>query len=82
MNDAAIKTRLDKIIQQLNSLRMPKDRPTAGKAAPWDSSHSKLSEHELLDWLDFRLRYLVFDLEATHRENAILREILKDESSA
>jgi len=35
-----------------------------------------INAEDLLDFMGFSLKYLVFDLEATRRENAILRSII------
>ena len=38
------------------------------------------SLQESLDWLRLSVKYLVFDLEATRRENAYLRQMLESNS--
>ncbi len=61
------------------------DAPWPHKAASSGTNNSALAlcggvgAKDLLDYLSFNLKYLVFDLEATRRENAILRSIIARE---
>ncbi|QQE10672.1 hypothetical protein JD969_14335 [Planctomycetota bacterium] len=56
----------------------------AGKT---QSKHDQLKKtvdglQESLDYLRLSIKYLVFDLEATRRENAYLRKIIEEEPSS
>ena len=77
MNEAILTNRLMDLVRNINSLGMP--RPCNASAAaddPVPALRSTVSIQDLLDSLGFSLKYLIFDLEATRRENAILRAII------
>ncbi|MHC4742878.1 MAG: hypothetical protein ACYS8Z_13260 [Planctomycetota bacterium] len=77
MDEAILTNRLMDLVRNINSLDMP--RAYNGSAAandPAPALRSRRSVQDLLDSLGFSLKYLIFDLEATRRENAILRAII------
>lgn len=81
MNDADFRTKLDQLMQEIGDL--PEEaRPKLEKLAEETKArHEKmrttLSElQESLDYLRLSVKYLVFDLEATRRENTYLRGLL------
>ena len=81
MDDAIITNGLKDLVHYLNSNQTT--RP--GKAFEIQNANSVLARRgrnnvqELLDSLGFGLKYLLFDLEATRRENAVLRSIIADD---
>ena len=82
MDDAILKDRLKELVRYVNSTQTP---PVGRPAAfPGDNSNSvnrcRRNIQELLDALGFTVKYLIFDLEATRRENAVLRKILTDDT--
>ena len=78
MDEAILTNRLMDLARNINSL----DMPCAGNASkvaainPAPVPRSRRNLQDLLDSLGFSLKYLIFDLEATRRENAILRKII------
>ncbi len=78
MNEAALKKRL---VELSDALSLPKGQ-AAGTATAKDASTDYLgrahtSLEETLDYLRLQVKYLVFDLEATKRENSYLRRMLE-----
>jgi hypothetical protein len=74
MNEAAIKQRILELSESL--VKAPTANGDAGiyvAQAPSDQP----SVDETLDNLRLQLRYLMFDLEATRRENRYLRQMLE-----
>jgi hypothetical protein len=79
MNEAAIKKQLSDLIDSITS------SPFAGQGAPPSQQgvyHSETATRDLavdgsLDHLRLQIKYLLFDLEATRRENRYLRQMLE-----
>ena len=82
MDDAILKNRLKELVRYVNSTQTPRPgRQTAVPGAGWTSADRRLRNvQEMLDTLGFSIKYLLFDLEATRRENAVLRRILTDDT--
>jgi hypothetical protein len=77
MEDAILRNRLIDLVRNINSLDVPTPRNSRpGATDPTAALLSSRNSQELLDSLGFTLKYLIFDLEATRRENAILRSII------
>ena len=81
MDNAAFQARLAELMKEIAVL--PKaDRDKLTKLAKETRErHTKLQEtvhnlQESLDYLRLSIKYLVFDLEATRRENSYLRKML------
>jgi len=76
MNRATLKNELDKLVNELGSVRqMPEFEKIFDKAKSpkyWDSGMD-----ELLDNLRVGIKYLLFDNEASEREIAVLHRLLK-----
>jgi len=81
MDDAILKNRLKELVRYVNTTQtMPVGRPAAFTAENSKAvNRCRRNIQELLDTLGFTVKYLIFDLEATRRENAVLRKILTDE---
>ena len=77
MDEAILKNRLMDLVRNINSLDMPcPDKACEAATDPVPAQWSRRKVQDLLDALGFSLKYLIFDLEATRRENAILRSII------
>ena len=78
MDEAILQNKLKDLVRYVNSLDMPwlgkVTSSTADKPAPTQSVRRNVQD--LLDSLGFSVKYLIFDLEATRRENEILRSII------
>lgn len=85
MNDQDFQTKLSALLEQIETLPA-EERPRLEKLADETRErHARMKQtlkglQESLDHLRLTVKYLVFDLEATKRENAYLRSML-DESS-
>jgi len=80
MDEAILKTRLTELICYINSVKTPAaTSPAAGiNNGCLPMRDRSQSPHELFDYLRIATKYLLLDLEATRRENAILRKIITD----
>ncbi|MBN2270042.1 MAG: hypothetical protein JXN61_05475 [Sedimentisphaerales bacterium] len=78
MDEAILTNRLKDLVRYIASVDMAwTDKPgCSGGDCPAAALRSRINAEELLDFLRFNVKYLVFDLEATRRENAILRSII------
>jgi len=78
MDEAILTNRLKDLVRCIASVDMAwADKAgCSGGDYPAAALCSRRNAEELLDFLCFNLKYLVFDLEATRRENAILRSII------
>lgn len=82
MNEQEFQTKLSDLISQINSLPEEQRAPLVKLATETSERHGKMQQtvHELqeaLDYLRLSVKYLVFDLEATRRENDYLRKLLQ-----
>ena len=79
MDEISFQEKMNHILDRIREL------PTTEATAAADNAdtrrervqHSLGELHEALDYLRLSVKYLVFDLEATRRENAYLRRIIE-----
>jgi len=78
MDEAILQNRLKDLVRYVNSLDMPwlGKVPSSAADNPAPAQRVRRNVQDLLDSLGFSVKYLIFDLEATRRENAILRSII------
>ena len=79
MNEAAVMTKLQELFDTLKGF----PRAAPGKGGDEGVYYSQLpgdarSLDETLDTLRLQIRYVMFDLEATRRENRYLRQMLEN----
>ena len=81
MDEAAIKQKLVELTEEIIDLPhadSSKPKPsTAEGVYRATSSANPPSADDALDYLRFQVKYLLFDLEATRRENRYLRQMLE-----
>lgn len=78
MNEAAIKERLSELTEAMTQLPSGKTVPAASEGVYCSHAVTKTSSlEESLDQLRLQVKYLMFDLEATRRENRYLRQMLE-----
>jgi chromosome segregation ATPase len=82
MNEADFQTKLGDLIQQLGGLTPEKKEALAKLADETTERHAKMKKtvsdlQESLDYLRLSIKYVLFDLEATRRENQYLRRLLE-----
>lgn len=81
MNEQDFKTKMSELLGQINSLPASERPRLEELAAETQTRHEKMKEtlgnlQESLDHLRLTVKYLVFDLEATRRENKYLRKLI------
>ena len=82
MDEATFQTKLAELMKEISSLpKAERDKLTA-MAQDTQARHAKLQKtvhnlQESLDYLRLSIKYLVFDLEATRRENSYLRKMIE-----
>ncbi len=86
MDDAVFEGKLNELVNEIGALPGPQRNKLIGLAKQTNKCHKKLRDgmgrlQESLDYLRVSVKYLIFDLEATQRENAHLKKILKDKNS-
>ncbi len=85
MQEKEFQTRLESLIQQIAELPQDQRGNLEAIASESRERHEKMKKtiselQESLDYLRLSIKYLVFDLEATRRENDYLRKLLKESS--
>jgi len=83
MNQEFFEEKLDELVRELGSLPDPAHQKLLQIAHNHKNSQKKLknsirSLQESLDYLRISVKYLMFDLEATRRENTYLKRLLED----
>lgn len=82
MDEATFHNKLTELMGEISTLpKSERDKLTA-MAQDTQTRHAKLKEtvhnlQESLDYLRLSIKYLVFDLEATRRENSYLRKMIE-----
>ena len=79
MNEAAIRQRLAELNHILQGVPLATQAKTASGEGVY-ASHSPVAKggiEEALDQVRLQVKYIVFDLEATRRENRYLRQMLE-----
>ena len=83
INEATFKVRLQELIKEIESLpdpdsRFSKDPKTVAHTGPQQLAATAKTVDEALDYLRLQIKYVLFDLEATRRENRYLRKMLEN----
>ena len=86
MNEQDFQAKLSDLMQQLDSLPSPAREQLQQLAADTQDRHKRMKKtvgelQDSLDYLRLSIKYLVFDLEATRRENQYLRKLLDARSN-
>lgn len=82
MDEAALREKVGQLLSEVHSLpgatapAATLERPPAPAGSPMRREMAALEDS--LDHVRVAIKYLVFDLEATKRENRLLREMLGD----
>ena len=79
----AVEDKLNELIKEIGSIPTPQRKKLIMLARQTDSCRKKLDKsvnslQESLDYLRLSVKYLIFDLEATRRENKDLKSALDD----
>ncbi len=86
MDEQAFQTKLAELMSEISTLPAGERAKLHDLAAATQQRHNKLRKtvsdlQESLDYLRLSIKYLMFDLEATRRENNYLRKMLEAETS-
>jgi hypothetical protein len=85
MNEQDFQSKLAELMGEISTLPLTERQKLAELADETRARHERLkatvsSLQESLDYLRLSIKYLVFDLEATRRENGYLRKMLEETS--
>jgi len=86
MNESNLEDKLKELVEEFGGMADPQYKKLAMLAKQAQDSHRKLqrsvnSLQESLDYLRICIKYQLFDLEATRRENKELRKLLGESDS-
>ena len=86
MDEAKFQTKLAELMGEISTLPKTERDKLTKMASDTQERHKKLRKtvtdlQESLDYLRLSIKYLVFDLEATRRENAYLRKMIEERHS-
>jgi septal ring factor EnvC (AmiA/AmiB activator) len=87
MNEQDFQQKLGDLMSEISTLPKGERDKLEKLAAQTKARHTKLKKtvgelQESLDYLRLSIKYLVFDLEATRRENGYLRKMLEEQGAA
>ena len=82
MNEVKLEDRLNELVKELTGVAEPRDIKSAMPGKEVQDSEPSAKERdslqESLDYLRICVKYQLFDLEATRRENKYLRQLLEE----
>ena len=83
MNEAFFKKKLNELVNEIGAMPNSKQKKLILLAKKTQETHKQLKKNvhnlqESLDYLRVSIKYLLFDLEATRRENTYLKKLLED----
>jgi predicted nucleic acid-binding Zn-ribbon protein len=86
MDEQAFQEKLANLMGEINTLPESERKKLANLANQTRERHDKMKKtvndlQESLDYLRLSIKYLVFDLEATRRENKYLREMINKQDA-
>ncbi len=86
MDKQSFEIKLASLLKEISSLPTSEREKLTQLAGQTQNRHAQLKKtvHDLqesLDYLRLSIKYLVFDLEATRRENQYLRQMMEDKRS-
>jgi len=83
MDEATFQKKLSELVKEIGTLPASQRKRLELLAEQTKQRHMELKKsvstlQESLDYLRLSIKYLLFDLEATRRENSYLRQLLED----
>ena len=83
MDEANLEDKLKELVEEFGGMADPQYKKLAMLAKQAQDSHKRLQKsvnslQESLDYLRICIKYQLFDLEATRRENKALRKMLEE----
>jgi hypothetical protein len=87
MDETHFQKKLSELVAEIGTLPQEEREKLLSLAAETKERHKALKKtvdslHESIDFLRLSIKYLLFDLEATRRENAYLRKMLEEQSGS
>jgi hypothetical protein len=87
MDEGTFQKKLGELVAEIKTLPEEDRAKLATLAEETRQRHQDLKKtvhnlHESIDYLRLSIKYLLFDLEATRRENSYLRKMLEDQASS
>lgn len=86
MDEAIFEKKLNELVSEIGSIPAPQRDRLVMLAKQTRDCHKRLKRsvnnlQESLDYLRVSIKYMLFDLEATRRENTYLRKLLEDDAN-
>jgi len=86
MNESSFEDKLNELVKEFGGMSEPENQKLAMLAKEAQDCHKNLQKsvdnlQESLDYLRICIKYQLFDLEATRRENEHLRKLLEEKDS-
>ena len=86
MNEQEFQSKLGQMLDQINDLPTDQKERLTGLADEARQRHARMKKtvsdlQDSLDYLRLSIKYIMFDLEATRRENNSLRKLLNNQAS-
>lgn len=86
MEEPSLEKKLNELVKEFGEMPDPQYQKLAALAKEARDSHKRLKKsvdslQEALDYLRICIKYQLFDLEATRRENQYLRKLLEEKDS-
>lgn len=83
MDEASFESKLNELVKEIGSIPTSEQKKIIILAKKTGETHEKLKNsisnlQESLDYLRLSIKYMLFDLEATRRENVYLKKLLGD----
>ena len=87
MDEGMFQRKLSELVAEIGTLPADQRNKLSMLAEETRQRHQKLKQtvhnlQESIDYLRLSIKYLLFDLEATRRENAYLRKMLEEDAGA
>ncbi len=87
MDETTFQKKLSELVAEIDTLPEEERQRLAMLAEETKQRHRELKKtvntlHESIDFLRLSIKYLLFDLEATRRENARLRKMLEEDAGS
>lgn len=85
MEESIFEGQLEELVNEIDAIPGPNKEKLVKMVKKTSKCHSELKKNiarlqESLDFLRVSVKYMVFDLEATRRENGSLKKLLKDKN--
>jgi len=85
MDENTFQRKLEELVREIESLPASERAQLETLAEETKQRHAKLKQtvsglQDSIDYLRLSIKYLLFDLEATRRENGYLRKMLEEDS--